>query len=147
MQTLSGALADRIRSLPERLSRVIIPWAEQTPDGVALREGERRMTYGQLNLAVEDTGRWLSGNGVRPGDRVMVVGENSIALAVLILAIGGVDAWPLVVNARISDREVDAIRAHSSARMQIFTTEVSGDAQRHAFRLGATIEAPARQKA
>ena len=139
MQALPSDLAERIRALPARLSHVIGPWVEQAPDAAALVEGEASLSYGQLAEAVQAVGEWLSARGVRGGDRVMLVGENCIALAVLVLAVGDIDAWPLVANARLSEREVDAIRAHSGARLQLFTSNISGDAARHASRLGAAV--------
>jgi acyl-CoA synthetase (AMP-forming)/AMP-acid ligase II len=116
---------------------MVRPWARHIPDAVALSEGKRKIRYGDLVGHIESTGRWLQAQGVRPGDRVMIVGENSIALALYILAIGEIDAWPLVANARISAREIDGIYAHSEARLALFTTAVSEDAAEHARRLGA----------
>jgi long-chain acyl-CoA synthetase len=46
----------------------------------------------------------------------MIVSENSLALAALILATSEIDAWSVVVNPRLSAREVDLIREHSGAR-------------------------------
>ena len=140
MQVTSEALADRIRSLPARMSHVVDPWAQGNPGADALIEGERRLSYGHLAEAVAAIGGWLRERGVRGGDRVMVVGENCIALAVLILAIGDIDAWPLVANARLSEREVDSIQTHSGSRLQLFTSAVSADAARHASRLGASAQ-------
>ena len=139
MRAPSSDLAERIRSLPPRLSHVIRPWVEQAPGAAALVEGESSLSYGQLAEAVQAVGGWLIARGVRGGDRVMLVGENCIALAVLVLAVGDIDAWPLVANARLSEREVDAIRAHSGARLQLFTSDISGEAERHASRLGAMV--------
>lgn len=126
-----------INSLPSRISHIVRPWAGRTPDAIALSEGDRRVRYGELTGLIESTGRWLQQQGVRPGDRVMIVGENSIAMALFVLAAGEVDAWPLVSNARLSAREIDGIRAHSDARLALFTTAVSADAAAHAQRLGA----------
>jgi acyl-CoA synthetase (AMP-forming)/AMP-acid ligase II len=139
MQAPSTDLADRIHSLPARLSHVIRPWVEQAPGAAALVEGESCMSYGQLAEAVLAVGGWLKAHGIRGGDRVMLVGENCIALAVLVLAIGDIDAWPVVANARLSAREVDAIRAHSGARLQLFTSNISAEAAQHASRLGASL--------
>ncbi|AMM23759.1 class I adenylate-forming enzyme family protein [Variovorax sp. PAMC 28711] len=140
MQALSATLADRIQSLPPRMSHVVRPWADRTPDAPALLEGEHSLTYGELAEAISAVGEWLRSHGVRAGDRVMVVGENSMALAVLILSIGDIDAWPLVANARLSAREVDAIRTHSGARLQLFTSEISVEAAAHAARCGASVQ-------
>ncbi|WP_256330373.1 class I adenylate-forming enzyme family protein [Variovorax sp. YR216] len=117
------------------MSHVVLPWAQRSPDAPALLEGTRTLSYAELASAIAESERWLRGAGVQPGDRVMLLGENSIALAVLALAIGGVDAWPLVVNARISEREVDAIRTHSGARAVLCTSATSSEAARHAKRL------------
>lgn len=140
MEPITPELAERIRALPARMSHVVRPWAERTPDAVALLEGDRMLSYRQLADAIGSVGGWLKARGLRPGDRAMIVGENSIALAVLVLAIGEVDAWPIVANARISAREVDAIRDHSGARVVLYTTANSVDAVRHAERHGAVVE-------
>ena len=47
---------------------------------------------------------------VRPGDRVMVASENSVALGAILFAIGKLDAWAIVVNPRLSARELEQIR-------------------------------------
>ena len=59
-----------------RISDVVKHWAEHSPDRTALVESTGAWTYGQLASAISDTETWLRGLGVRPGDRVMVVGEN-----------------------------------------------------------------------
>ena len=125
-----------LEALPRRMSHVVLPWAQRTPNAPALVEGTRTLSYAQLASAIAETEEWLRGAGVRPGDRVMLLGENSITLAVVVLAIGGVDAWPLVANARISEREVDSIRAHSGSRLVLCTSSTSCEATRHAERLG-----------
>lgn len=140
MKTVSPGVAARIGSLPARMSHVVAPWASRAPEAPALVEGARVLSYRQLDHSIVTAGRWLVDNGVRPGDRVMLVGENSIALAVLVLAVGDVDAWPLVVNARISAREVDAIRAHSDTRLIVLTSAASPEASKHGERLGARLQ-------
>jgi acyl-CoA synthetase (AMP-forming)/AMP-acid ligase II len=49
------------------------------------------------------------------------------------------DAWPVLANARLSDREIDDIRDHSGARRVIYMTSVSPQATKHAKRHGAII--------
>jgi long-chain acyl-CoA synthetase len=122
---------------PARICDVIVPWSERTPDRPALVEASGTWTYRQLASAVLDTRQWLLSSGVRPGDRVMIVCENCRALVAILLALVGIDAWPVLVNARLSAREVDAIRDHCGARLVIFTTGVSPQAREHARRHGA----------
>ena len=78
--------------------------------------------------------------GVRPGDRVMIVGENCRAFVSILLASAGIDAWPVLVNARLSSREIDEIQNHCGARRIFYTTSVSPQAADHAKQQGAKVE-------
>jgi acyl-CoA synthetase (AMP-forming)/AMP-acid ligase II len=133
---------DTLASLPERISDIIQPWAENSPERLALVESSGTWTYRQLATAVTDAERWLTDAGVRPGDRVMVVCENCRAFVAVLLALANLDAWPALVNARLSAREVDEIREHCGARRAIYTTSVSPHAREHAKRHGAAIQEP-----
>ena len=124
-------------ALPARIDQVIQPWAERTPDAPALAEADRSWSYGELARNIGFLRGWLRRQGVRPGDQVMVVAENSIAQAALVLAISAAEAWSVVVNARLSAREIDLIRDHSGARRVLYTSAVSPDARAHAERHGA----------
>ena len=130
-------------TVPERICDVIGPWSEHSPERLALVEASGSWTYRELAGAVSDTSRWLVLLGIRPGDRVMIVCENCRALVAILLALAAIDAWAVLVNSRLSAREIDEIRAHSGARRVIYTTSVSPQAREHAKRHGAaTQEAP-----
>ena len=73
----------------------------------------------------------------------MVVSENCISAVVLLLAISRLDAWAIIVNPRLSPREVEQIREHSGARLVLFTSGVSDEAATHAvfyYARSASIE-------
>jgi acyl-CoA synthetase (AMP-forming)/AMP-acid ligase II len=73
----------------------------------------------------------------------MIVCENCRAFVAILLALTTLDAWPVLVNARLSAREIDEIRDHCGARRLIYTTSASPHAREHAKRHGAMIqEAP-----
>ncbi len=127
-------------NLPTRISDVINPWVENSPDRIALVETSGTWTYRQLALVVAGTQPWLRDSGVRPGDRVMIVCENCRSFVAIVLALAGLDAWPVLVNARLSAREVDEIRDNCGARRVIFTTSVSPQAREHAKRHRAVIQ-------
>ena len=132
--------ADKILAeLPDRISDVIKPFARRTPDHPALIQGDITWTYAELAAVVADTTLILKLYDIRPGDRVMIVSENCLALAALILANSEIDAWSVVVNPRLSDREIDLIREHSGARRVFYTIEVSDAARQHAERHDADI--------
>jgi long-chain acyl-CoA synthetase len=124
-------------SLPRRLHEVIDRYVEQTPDQVALIDDGVSWTYRELDRHLGEIARELSALGIRPGDRMMIVSENSIALAGLLLAASRLDAWAIVANPRLSARELDQIRDHSGARRVFFTSAVSKEAAAHAARVGA----------
>jgi acyl-CoA synthetase (AMP-forming)/AMP-acid ligase II len=58
----------------------------------------------------------------------------------MLLAASRLDAWAIVVNPRLSPREIDQIRDHSGARRAFFTTDVSQEAAAHATRYGAPLQ-------
>jgi len=127
--------ADKILAeLPDRISDAIKPFACQSPDHPALVQGDITWTYAELAAVIADTTLILKLYDIRPGDRVMIVSENSLALAALILAISEIDAWSVVVNPRLSAREIALIRQHSGARRVFYTIEVSDAAHQHAER-------------
>src|SRR6516165_10465260 len=128
-----------LAELPDRISDVIKPFARDTPDHPALVQGDVTWTYAELAAVVADTALIVQLYDIRPGDRVMIVSENSLALVALIFAVSEIDAWSVVVNPRLSAREVDLIREHSGARRAFYTTEVSEAARQHAERHDAEI--------
>src|SRR5271155_4995068 len=139
-EIMQDSVAEFLTRLPERISDVIKHWSGHSPERPALVESSGTWTYRQLSTAVGEAQRWLLDSGVRPGDRVMLVCENSRAFVAILLALASLDAWPALVNARLSAREVDEIRHHCGARRVIYTTSVSPHARGHAKRHGAITQ-------
>ena len=129
-----------MRTLPARISDVVTPWAETSPDRPALVEASGTWTYRQLASAISETQSRLRKWGVRPGDRVLVVGENCREFVAMLLASAGMDAWPVLVNANLSAREIDEVREHCGPRRVFYTTSVSPHAAEHATRHRAVVE-------
>jgi acyl-CoA synthetase (AMP-forming)/AMP-acid ligase II len=127
-------------ALPRRIHDVLDWPAGELADRPALIEDGATWTYRDLHRSVGQVAAALRALGMRPGDRVMIVSENCIALAALLLASSRIDAWSIVVNPRLSARELDQIREHSGARRLLFTTGISKEAANHASRYGATSE-------
>jgi long-chain acyl-CoA synthetase len=128
-------------SLPRRLHEVADRHIAGSPDHVALVDDTGAWTYRELDAHMRQIAGELTALGVRPGDRMMIVSENSIALAGLLLAASRIDAWAIVANPRLSARELDQIRDHSGARRVFFTAAVSKEAAAHAARSGAETRA------
>ncbi|MBY4697949.1 AMP-binding protein [Burkholderia latens] len=131
-------VAALLAALPDRIADVPARRAAHAPAQPALIEDARRLSYGELAQAVDAAAERLAALGVRGGDRVMIVAENSVAQIVLLFAAARIDAWALMSNARLSAGELDAIAAHARPKLIAFTTEASPDARAHAARYGAT---------
>src|SRR5258705_3491287 len=120
-----------------RLEEIPAQWAERRPEAVVLREGARAWTWDELERSREHLAGTLAALGVRAGDRVMLVGENCASMIVLFFALATLDAWIVNVNARMSAREIELIRAHARPRRVIYLAGVSPAAREHAVAHGA----------
>ncbi|MGX9935460.1 class I adenylate-forming enzyme family protein [Advenella kashmirensis] len=124
-----------------RLGDVLKHWAEHTPNNPAISDEIRSLSYGQLNQAVADCRHFLADCGLRPGDRVALIGENSTVLATLILAAGLDDIWVVLENARRAPLETDAVCSHAQPRRILYLSENSPSASEHASRHNAQVVA------
>jgi acyl-CoA synthetase (AMP-forming)/AMP-acid ligase II len=132
---LSAAAAGR--GDPRRVDELAARGAQAFGDAPALVDAGRTLDYRRLADAVTETAAILVRLGVRPGDRTLIVNENCAAAIVLAAASNRCRAWPVLVNARLSAREIEAIRAHCVPRRTFCTVEASPDAVAHAARWGA----------
>jgi long-chain acyl-CoA synthetase len=134
------AEAEIVNTLPHRLHGVMDPYVAASPDRMALIDDKATLTYCDFDRAVGGPVDALRALGIRAGDRVMLVSENSIPLACLLLAASRLDVWAIVTNARLSPRELEQIRDHSGARRMLFTADVSAEAAAHAARCDAPVQ-------
>ncbi len=124
-----------------RIHQLMDAWVAQTPTAPAVRDAHMALSYRELDAAARSAQAHLAGLGLRPGDRLLVVGENCVALCVLVLAASRMDVWSVVANARLSDREIDLFIDHARPRRVLYTPHVSPEAARHAERHGALSHA------
>lgn len=136
-----NSASEILATLPAHITDVIKPWAQNSPDHPALIESSGSWTYGELAAVITRTQAWLSQSGVRAGDRVMIVGENCRSFAALLFAVAGIDAWPVPVNAQLSEREIETIRQHAGARRIVYAGS-SSHTTTHAKRAGAIADDP-----
>ena len=118
-------------------TRVTAGQVAKAPDRIALVEDGASLSYRDLDQRSARSRIVLHHSGIRAGDRIVIVSENCIALAALLLAASRLDAWAIVANPRLSARELDQIRDHSGARRMFFTSGISKEAAAHASRYGA----------
>ncbi len=116
---------------------IVAHWAAVRPDALALTDPLGRLSYGGFGAAIEAVAELYREHGVQPGDRVLVVCENSRAAAVALTAAQRLRAWAVPLNARLTGAEVDELAAHCRPRVVVCTDAISEPAGRHAERLGA----------
>jgi acyl-CoA synthetase (AMP-forming)/AMP-acid ligase II len=126
-----------------RIHTLFDAWLAREPGRVVIHEREANWTFGGLGCLVDLAEREMRDQGVRPGDRVLIVAENCPQHVALIIACSRVGAWSCGVNARMAPDEIDAFAAKADARLCYFTSAVSPAARTHALRLHARESAVA----
>jgi acyl-CoA synthetase (AMP-forming)/AMP-acid ligase II len=100
-------------SLPRRLQAN----ASQTPSAEAVVDGSRRVTYAGLWRQAAAVAGFLTTRGVRPGDRVAVLLDNSIEYIAAYYGALAAGAVAVGLNASARTREISAWMEHSGARL------------------------------
>ncbi len=121
---LGQSISALLTSLPPRISTPLFKWAEIQPNANAMRDHKGNIcSYAELASRVRATQAQLADLGIGPGDRVLLINENCVALAVLVLALSEMDAWSVIVNARMAASELARIKAHCAPRAILYTLD------------------------
>lgn len=121
---------------PPRLSRHLTPadtslWenlaisARRYPDKTALRFLNQDVSYRQLLARSEQLAGWLAGNGVRPGERVLVMMQNCPQLVIAHYGIMRAQAVVVPVNPMNKAEELAHYIADSGAKIAICSAELA----------------------
>jgi acyl-CoA synthetase (AMP-forming)/AMP-acid ligase II len=113
---MTGAEAYLAR-LPRRLHEAVFARAADLPDAPALEDASGAWSFNALKAAAQAGAAFLGARGVRPGDRVAIITENCRDAAALLLACSILDAWAVLLNARLAQAEIDAFLAHAGPRL------------------------------
>jgi long-chain acyl-CoA synthetase len=93
--------------------------AQRHGERLALVDGDRRLTWSQLDAAVDEAAQGFSAAGLVPGYRVVLLVANSIEFVTSYLGSlrAGLVAVPL--NTGLTKTEVGTVIAHSGARLAV----------------------------
>lgn len=120
-----------LESLPARVSDALMQHAQHNAAAPAVRDHlGRALNYGQFADAVRAAQQQLQDAGIEAGDRVMLVNENCVALLVAIMALSELSAWPVIVNARMAEAELERIRQHCEPRLVLYFCDSAAAAER-----------------
>ena len=81
-------------------------YARNTPDLACITQGDATMSYGELDAAANRLAHGFLDLGVERGQRVAVLGENSIEHCVLFMAASKVGAVAVPLNYRLAPAEL-----------------------------------------
>lgn len=93
--------------------------ARRWPDRVALVDGERRRTFGELDARATRLARALIGLGLTPGERVAVVQENRIEYVEMVIAVGRAGGAMVPLLGALTGAEHEFMVQDSEARFVV----------------------------
>ena len=102
-----------------RVADVIRRHAVQRPEAVALRQGERELTYGDLDERSNRLAQALLAHGVRAGARVAYLDRSSPEVIELLFAASKAGAVLVPLNWRLAPPELAAVLADAQAPVLI----------------------------
>ncbi|MCP4153080.1 MAG: amino acid adenylation domain-containing protein, partial [bacterium] len=120
---------------PETLSipRLFDEQANKNPQNTALLLDNRQVTYNELKNKADRLAGRLIAKGIKPGDRVAILAENSIAMIVAILGILKTGAAYLPIAPSIPDQRKTYILENSKAAVIVFQKHLLDDTQNRLF--------------
>ncbi|MFH8606825.1 amino acid adenylation domain-containing protein [Streptomyces sp. NPDC018029] len=107
-----------VGTVPELIARLV----ERAPGTVAIADGERAISYAELDVAAGRLASYLAGVGVGRGDRVAVVMERSVDLVVALLGVWSAGAAYVPVDVEYPAERV-AFLLEDSAPVAVVCTE------------------------
>jgi acyl-CoA synthetase (AMP-forming)/AMP-acid ligase II len=111
---------------PTRIFEAIEHWSDVDPDAEAVVYGTRRMSYGQLKVAMDRTAKAFLDFGVQPGDRIAMLAMACPEFLISWMAASKVGALWLGLNPKLSPREMGYILGDCRPRILI-TVGTYGD--------------------
>ena len=104
--------------------------ARSLPDTVALVSGERRLTYGELQLRAAGFRNWLLSRGLKKGDRVAIYLENTPECVVAIFGALGAGGCLVILNPATVLSRLQYILQDSGASFLIVPGEKAAEIQK-----------------
>lgn len=102
------------------------------PDALAMIDhADGKFTWSELAQATQDAKAVLLTQGVKPGDRVVMVFENCLAVCAFLFAASQLDAISVPLNARLTHAELDRLITHSDPSAVVFCADASDAAVIH----------------
>lgn len=121
-----------LAKLPSRFSQILRKWAITNPGNPALIFDGTTITYDELWSQTCQAMTRLNLAGVRPGDRVAIIAENSPQGIAYMFAVSELGAWSVPINGRSTQREITSIWDFAECRLRVYCLENSVCCRDHA---------------
>jgi acyl-CoA synthetase (AMP-forming)/AMP-acid ligase II/ABC-type nitrate/sulfonate/bicarbonate transport system permease component len=97
--------------------------AKQRPDKIAVICNEVQLTYSELNLRANIMANWLLAQGVKKGDRAVMLLPNCAEFAVIYFALMKIGAVAVILDFRLNPAEMAPIFEETEAKVLITHTK------------------------
>jgi acyl-CoA synthetase (AMP-forming)/AMP-acid ligase II len=102
------------------------------PDALAIIDyADRKYSWSELAAATAEAKEVLLAQGVKAGDRVVMVFENCLSVCAFLFATSQLDATSVPLNARLTHAELDRLITHSDPSAVVFCSDASDTAVIH----------------
>ncbi|KFA92636.1 AMP-binding protein [Archangium violaceum] len=115
------------RDLLEMLEASVNAWRHRVAFRYAVDEKEERLTYGEVNRYANRVGSFLLKEGVKRGDRVMLLGENRPEWPVSYFGILRAGGAAVPVDPSLTETEIVNIARRAEAKVLLLTEETAKD--------------------
>ncbi len=92
-------------------------YARNSPEAPCLSHGDTHLSYGELNAAANRLANGFLHLGIEPGERVAVLGENSVEHCQLMMAASKIGAVSVPLNYRLAPAELAFVIEDAKARV------------------------------
>lgn len=124
------------------LASILAEPARRRPEHIALIEGEQRISFAELWRQAREQAAALMELGVRPGDRVALMGPNTADFPRAYYAILAAGATVVPVHLLLTADEVEYVLRDSGASLLVCHQQVATVGQEAAARVGITAVDP-----
>lgn len=99
--------------------------ARKFPEKDAFITASNRLTYADMNRTCNRLARYLQGEGIRRGDRIVVMSRNNEHFFYAFFACMKIGAIPMPMNVRLTPKELGAIFQNASAAGVLYEDELA----------------------
>src|SRR4051794_15488663 len=137
MKRMTNLTATGGVSGPGRIGRVAIGdllkrAAQRFPDRIAITDGERRVTFTEIERDANRFANYLVARGLRPGEKISTICNNSVEFVKALFGIHRAGLVWVPVNTMLGPADMDYILEHAEVRFALIDDNLYAQADRRA---------------